>query len=75
VAVNVTGAEAKGTVGDDGRLENPSNPYWPYVISKVGTLKIAKSGPQKLTLKPETIEAQNKFGLTLVAVKLTPTQP
>lgn len=75
VAVALGGGVVKGAVGDDGRLENPSNPYWPYVISKVGTLKIAKPGSQNLILKSERIEAQKKLGLTLVAVKLTPRQP
>jgi len=74
VTVSLTDPEVKGAIGDDGRLENPSNPYWPYVISKLGTLKITKPGLQKLFLKPETIEAQKKLGLTLVAIKLAPKQ-
>jgi alpha-L-fucosidase len=72
VAVTVGGAKASGVVDDDGRLENPSNPYWPYVISTIGSLTLDKAGAHKLELKPESIAATKKLGLTLVAVRLTP---
>jgi len=43
-----------------------------YVISKVGTVKIDKTGGFNLSLKPETIQAEKKLGLILVSVKLIP---
>ncbi len=72
VALNVAGQDLKGAVSNDGKLINPSNPYWPYVISKMGKVKLTKAGAYHLTLKPESIEAQKKLGFTLVSVTLTP---
>ena len=37
-------------------------------------VKIDKAGKYSLSLKPETIRAEKKFGLTLVSVKLVPVQ-
>jgi hypothetical protein len=59
-------------MSNDGHQENPSNPYWLYVISKPGRVSIQKGGMYKLSLKPESIESQKKLGLTLVSVKLMP---
>jgi alpha-L-fucosidase len=72
VASNVAGNDLRGVISNDGHLENPSNPYWPYVVSKIGQVRIPKAGTYTLTLKPESIEAQQKLGLTLVSVVLTP---
>ena len=49
---------------DNGHVENPSNPYWTYVKSNVGKVRIDKPGLYKLSLKPETIESAKKLGLT-----------
>ena len=70
VALDVAGQKLKATVEDNGKEENPANPYWPYVISKAGRVTIDKAGKYSLTLKPETINADKKLGLTLVSVKL-----
>jgi alpha-L-fucosidase len=70
VDINVAGQDLKGVVDRDGKLENPSNPYWPYVRSNLGRLKIDKAGTYKLSLKPESIESAKKLGLTLVSVKM-----
>jgi hypothetical protein len=59
-------------VDNNGKEENPANPYWKYVISKMGTVKIDKAGNYSLSLKPETINAEKKLGLTLVSVRLVP---
>jgi alpha-L-fucosidase len=72
VNVEVAGSTLKGTISDDGKVDNPSNPYWPYVISKIGHIQIPKGGTYHLALKPETIQAQKRFGLTLVSVTLVP---
>ena len=72
VALEVNGQQLSGTVDNDGKEENPANPYWKYVISKIGTVNIDKAGKYSLTLKPETIQAEKKLGLTLVSVKLVP---
>jgi alpha-L-fucosidase len=72
VEIEVAGQKLKAVIDDDGKQENPANPYWKYVISKIGQVKIDKTGSFTLNLKPETIQAEKKLGLTLVAVKLIP---
>ena len=58
---------------DDGHVENPSNPYWPYVESKIGTIDIGQAALHIITLKAEKLEAAKNLGLSLVSVKLVPT--
>jgi len=70
VALDVAGQKLKATVEDNGKEENPANPYWPYVVSKAGRVTIDKAGRYSLSLKPESINADKKLGLTLVSVKL-----
>lgn len=72
IELDVAGQKLKGKIEDNGKEENPANPYWKYVISKIGRVTIDKSGSFRLSLKPETIEAEKKLGLTLVSVKLIP---
>ena len=72
VALDVAGQKISGAVENNGKEENPVNPYWPYVVSKVGQITLAKPGQFKLALKPEVIKADKKLGLTLVSVKLIP---
>ena len=72
VALDVAGQKISGAVGNNGKEENPVNPYWPYVVSKVGQVTLAKPGQFNLSLKPEMIKADKKLGLTLVSVKLIP---
>jgi alpha-L-fucosidase len=72
VVVSVAGQELRSTMKNDGREENSANAYWPYVISKIGKVAIGKPGKLSLTLKPETIQAEQKFGLTLVSLRLVP---
>ena len=72
VEIEVAGQKLKGQVDNNGKEENPANPYWKYVISKIGRVTIDKAGKYKLNLKPETIRAEKKLGLTLVSVELRP---
>ncbi len=72
IGIEVNGQKLSGTVDGDGKEENPANPYWKYVISNIGTVKIDRAGKYSLSLKPETIKAEKKLGLTLVSVKLVP---
>ena len=72
VALETAGQKLKGTVEDDGKEDNPTNPYWKYVISRVGRVTVDKAGKYNFRLKPETIHAEKKLGLTLVSVKLVP---
>jgi len=74
VEIEVAGQKARGQVDNNGKQENPANPYWKYVISKIGRVTIDKPGLYHLTLKPETIRAEKKLGLTLVSVELRPVQ-
>ena len=36
VSIEVAGQKAEGVISEQGKEENPFNPYWKYVISKVG---------------------------------------
>jgi len=70
LSLDVAGQKLKATVDDNGKEENPVNPYWPYVISKAGRVTVDKAGKYSLSLRPEMIKADKKLGLTLVAVRL-----
>jgi len=72
VSIDVAGQKVEGIIAEQGKEENPFNPYWKYVISKVGRVTIDKPGKYTLNLKPEQIQAAKKLGLTLVSVKLVP---
>ena len=70
VAIEAAGQQIIYAVGNNGKEENPGNAYWPYVLSKAGRLKIDKAGKVHLSLKPESIPSGQKFGLTLVELRL-----
>ena len=72
LAIKIGDQTLKGTVKDDGQEKDPSNPYWPYVISKMGRVTLSKSGKLEASLKPESIKTDKTFGLTLVAIRLVP---
>ena len=74
VTIDVAGQKLKGTVADNGKAEDPSNPYWHSVISKLGQVKIAAPGKYTLALRPDVIESQKNLGLTLVSVELKPVE-
>jgi len=61
-----------GLAGDNGKLDNPENPYWPYVISKMGKIKLDQPGSYTLSLTADDIPAGQKYGLTLVELRLMP---
>lgn len=61
-----------GVIADNGKEDNPSNPYWPYVISKMGRMRFDKPGEYTISLKADEIPADQKYGLTLVSVRLIP---
>jgi alpha-L-fucosidase len=72
LAIETAGKKFIGTVENNGKEVNEANPYWPYVISKMGTVQTDKAGTYSLSLKPESIKADKKLGLTLVSVRLVP---
>ena len=72
ITIETAGQKLQGTINDDGKVENPANPYWKYVTSKIGRITVAKPGKYSLSLKPDAIKAEKKLGLTLVSVKLVP---
>jgi alpha-L-fucosidase len=72
VALDIATHKLSAVVTDDGRVHNPSNPYWPYVVSKMGRVHIGKSGKYNLSLKPEDIPAGQMYGLTLVSIRMLP---
>jgi len=74
VAIEVAGQKLRGQIDNNGKEENPANPYWTYVVSRIGRVTIDKPGSYNLSLKPETIRAEKKLGLTLVSVELRPVQ-
>jgi alpha-L-fucosidase len=72
VTVQVGEQKLSTVVADNGKEDNPANPYWPYVISRIGSVQLDKAGKYSLALKPQDIPEGQKFGLTLVAVRLVP---
>jgi alpha-L-fucosidase len=72
VAIQAASQNLSGVIADNGRLDNPANPYWPYVISNLGHIQIAKAGKYTASLQPEDIPSGQKFGLALVSVRLVP---
>lgn len=72
ITIEVAGQKLQGIVNNDGKRANPVNPYWKYVVSKVGRITVDKAGQYNLTLKPSLIRAEKKLGLTLVSVELAP---
>ncbi len=72
VRITLAGHTVSRTVERSHDLDNPSNPYWPYVESDFGSVRIARPGTYRLELEPEAIEARQKLGLTLVSVRLQP---
>jgi alpha-L-fucosidase len=72
LSLEVAGQKFNATVEDNGKQENPTNPYWPYVISKAGRVNLDKAGKYNFSLKPESIKADKKLGLTLVEIRLVP---
>jgi len=72
VTIETAGQKVQGTINNDGKVENPANPYWKYVTSNIGKITVDKAGKYSLSLKPDVIKAEKKLGLTLVSVKLVP---
>jgi alpha-L-fucosidase len=70
--IEAAGQRLSGEVGRDGKETDPANPYWPYVISKMGRVRVDGAGRYTLTLKPRVIRSEKKLGLTLVSVRLVP---
>jgi alpha-L-fucosidase len=72
VSLDVAGHKLKGMIENNGKEVPAANPYWPHVISKIGSVTIDKAGKYSLSLRPDSIRAEKKLGLTLVSVKLVP---
>ena len=72
VALDIASEKLSAVVADNGKVDNPSNPYWPYVVSKIGRVRIDNSGKYNLSLKPVDIPPGQMYGLTLVAIRLAP---
>jgi hypothetical protein len=73
VAVDAASQQIKAVVVNNGKEESASNAYWPYVLSKLGRLKFDKAGKYHFQFKPESMPAAQKFGITVVSVRLVPT--
>jgi alpha-L-fucosidase len=72
VVADVGGTKISGTVEANEKRIPAHNPYWPYVVSKLETITLDKPGTVTVSLKPEKIAGEKKFGLTLVALELVP---
>jgi len=70
--IEAAGQRLSGKVERDGKEVDPANPYWPYVISKLGRVRVDRAGHYSLTLKPQSLSSEKKLGLTLVSVRLVP---
>jgi alpha-L-fucosidase len=74
VSLEIASQKLSATVADNGKQDNPSNPYWPYVISKIGRVQVGKSGKFSASLKTDKFPEGQRYGLTLVSVRLVPVQ-
>lgn len=72
MVIEAGGKSLKNAITADAKEDNPSNPYWPYVISKVGRLTLERAGSYNLSLKTAAMQPGQKYGLTLVSVRLVP---
>jgi alpha-L-fucosidase len=72
VSVTSGGQTVAGEIANGGREINPANPYWPYVVSPIGRLNIPRAGEHRLSLKALEIPTGQRFGLTVVSVRLVP---
>jgi len=72
LVARTAGQDLAATVADDEKEVNPANPYWPYVVTKLGRVRLDKPGAYSLSLKPQSIPDGQKYGLTLVHVRMTP---
>ena len=72
LSIEAAGQSLRGKVERAGKEVDPANPYWPYVISRVGRLRVERPGRYGLALKPQTIRSEKRLGLTLVSVRLVP---
>jgi alpha-L-fucosidase len=72
IAVRAGDQEMAVTVEDNGKEVNPANPYWPYVVTKLGRVKLSQTGSYTMSLKPQSIPDGQKYGLTLVSIRITP---
>lgn len=72
VTVKTANKDLTALIADEGKVDNPSNPYWPYVRSKLGQIEISKAGKYVLSLQPQSLVTEKKFGLTLVSIQLVP---
>jgi alpha-L-fucosidase len=72
VKLQIGERELDAVVGDNGKEVNPANPYWPYVVTQLGRVKLDKTGSYTLSLKTDAIPDGQKYGLTLVAVRMAP---
>ena len=72
VGLTIASQKLDAVIADDRREDNPSNPYWPYVVSKMGRISVDRSGKYIASLKPSEIPTGQKFGITLVSLRLVP---
>ncbi len=72
VALDVASQQLAKIVVEDGKEINPANPYWPYVITNMGRIRVEKAGSYAASIKADSIPDGQKFGLTLVSVRLVP---
>jgi alpha-L-fucosidase len=72
VSISAADQQIIAILENQGKEENPSDAYWPYVVTKTGRLNLGKSGRYHLALKAESMPAKQKFGITLVSVRLIP---
>ena len=65
ITIETAGQRLQGKISNDGKEDNPANPYWKYVISKIGRVTVDKAGKYRLSLKPDEIKAEKEAGLTI----------
>jgi alpha-L-fucosidase len=72
VTLEVGSQKLEAKLADDGKEQDPTDPYWLRVISRMGRIRLAKPGAYQAALKTTSIPPGQRFGLTLVQVRLVP---
>jgi alpha-L-fucosidase len=79
VTIEVADQKVSGVVEAQEKRIPPFNPYWPYPLTKLGRIKLAKPGMYTASLKADTIAPSRgatppikRWGLTAVSVELQP---
>jgi hypothetical protein len=72
VTLEVGSQKLEALLADGGKEQDPNDPHWLRVVSKIGRIRLEKSGAYDAALRTNSIPAGQRFGLTLVVIRLVP---